>query len=288
MKHIIINADDLGADEARNEGILEAIRAETVTSVSILANGHALEDALQRIRSLGPSRISFGIHCNISEGKPLSTGLRILTGPDGSFLKKAAALRLLMQDDNEALEHEIALELDMQIKILKDAGLHLTHIDGHHHAHVFPAAIEAVCAAAGRHGIPWVRIPDEPEPIFREDTIADSLIEETGTFSSVARSARFHLKDTGLRAADHFRGLYLKGRISLPLMQRTLEKLPPGLTEIMVHPGRAFTDNLTAGPFSSFSTVDRERELDVLLSEEFRLTLSHIGVIIIPFPEADG
>lgn len=285
MKQVIINADDLGADEARNEGILEAILAGTVTSVSILANGHALEDALQRIRSLDPAKISFGIHFNISEGRPLSADLRVLAGPDGCFLKKAATHQLLMRDGSEALEHDIIRELDIQIETLKGTGLHVTHIDGHQHVHVFPAAIKAVCVAAKKHNIPWVRIPDEPEPLFREDTIADSLIEETRTFSRVARSARFHFKDTGLKSTDHFRGLYLKGRTSLPLMQRILEELPPGLTEIMVHPGRVSTDNLTAGPFSSFSTMDREKELHVLLSEEFRLTLSRIGVILIPFPE---
>lgn len=288
MKRVIINADDLGADDARNKGIAEAVRAGTVTSVSILANGRALEDALRRIDSFDPSKVSFGVHCNISEGRSLSTGLRVLTGPDGCFLKKAAALRLLTEDGNETLEHEIARELDIQIKTLEDAGLHLTHIDSHHHAHVFPAVIKTICAAAKRHAIPWVRIPDEPEPIPGEDDIPGSLTEEAGTFSSVARSARSRIMDTGLKAPDHFRGLYLKGRTTLSRLQRILEGLPPGLTEIMVHPGRALTDNLAAGPFSSFSTADRERELDVLLSEEFRLTLSRLNVILIPFPEAGG
>jgi D-alanine-D-alanine ligase-like ATP-grasp enzyme len=39
MRRLIVNADDLGADEARNEGIFEAIRAGVVTSASILPNG---------------------------------------------------------------------------------------------------------------------------------------------------------------------------------------------------------------------------------------------------------
>jgi predicted glycoside hydrolase/deacetylase ChbG (UPF0249 family) len=285
MKRIIINADDLGADEARNGGILEAIHAGAVTSVSILVNGPALEDALQRIRSLDHAKISFGIHFNISEGRPLSSGLSVLTGTDGCFLKKAAAHQLLMRGGGAALEHEIVRELDIQIKTLKDAGLRLTHIDGHQHVHVFPAAIKAVCAAAKRHNIPWVRIPDEPEPSALENDIADSLIEEAKAFSSFARSARFHLEDAGLKAADHFRGLYLKGRSSLPHMQKIINELPPGLTEIMVHPGRASTGHPPAGPFSSFSTVGRERELHVLLNERFRLALSQNDAILIPFPE---
>lgn len=288
MKRIIINADDLGADEARNEGIMDAVRAKTVTSVSILVSGPAFQDALQRIRSLDHVKISFGIHFNISEGRPLSSGLRALTGTDGCFLKKAAAHQLLIHGGDAGLEHEIVRELDMQIKALEDAGLRLTHIDGHHHVHVFPAAIKAVCAAAKQHGIPWVRIPDEPEPADREDDLADSLIEEARTFSGIARSARCCIEDAGLKAADHFRGLYLKGRASLERMQKIINELPPGLTEVMVHPGRASAGHPPAGPFSSFSTTDRERELDVLLSEGFRFALSQNDAILIPFPEAES
>ena len=44
MKSLIINADDLGADEPRNRGIFEAIEAGRVTSVSILVNGNGFED----------------------------------------------------------------------------------------------------------------------------------------------------------------------------------------------------------------------------------------------------
>lgn len=287
MKKVIINADDLGADEGRNKGIIEAARAGTVTSVSILANGPALGDALQCIRSLDHSRVSFGIHCNLSEGRPLSAGLSVLAGADGCFLKKAATHRLLMHH-SAVLEEEITRELDKQIEFLKGAGLRLTHIDSHQHVHVFPAATRAVCEAARRNNIPWIRIPDEPGPAAREDDIDGGLIEESRTFSSLARSARRCIEDAGLKTTDHFRGLYLKGRSTLPRMQRLLEELGPGLTEIMVHPGQASTDHRARGPFSSFSTTDREEELRVLLSEEFLLALSRIGVILIPFPEVNG
>ena len=50
MKSLIINADDMGADEARNRGIFEAIEAGRVTSVSVLANGDGFEDAMERWR----------------------------------------------------------------------------------------------------------------------------------------------------------------------------------------------------------------------------------------------
>jgi len=90
MKQLIVNADDLGADEARNAGIFEAIEAGVVTSASILPNGPALEDALRRIRS-SCRPISLGVHINLSEGRPLSGPLPLLTGGDEHFLGKARA-----------------------------------------------------------------------------------------------------------------------------------------------------------------------------------------------------
>ena len=88
MKRLIINADDLGADEARNAGIFEGIQAGTVTSVSILPNGPALQDALNRIHSGSFRNVSWGVHLNLSEGKPVSTGISLLLGPDGMFQGK--------------------------------------------------------------------------------------------------------------------------------------------------------------------------------------------------------
>ena len=89
MKRLIINADDLGADEARNTGIFEGIQAGTVTSASILPNGPELQDALKRIHTESFRNVSWGVHLNLSEGKPVSTGNSILLGPNGMFLGKS-------------------------------------------------------------------------------------------------------------------------------------------------------------------------------------------------------
>ncbi len=51
MRRLIINADDLGADHARNEGIFEAIEAGVVTAASILANGEPYRRDASLLRS---------------------------------------------------------------------------------------------------------------------------------------------------------------------------------------------------------------------------------------------
>ena len=284
MKQLIVNADDLGADEARNRGIFEAIEAGAVTSVSLLANGPAFDDALRRIRSMGSTKVSFGLHLNLSEGKPLLSDLRILVGPDGCFLGKAPTHRLLMQDGNTALRKEVSRELFAQIEVFRSAGIGIQHIDGHQHVHVFPAVCRSVVQGAESHRIPWMRIPEEACLSDQRVDIPFSLREETLLFGRMARSARHELNGTRIRTTDHFRGLYLKGRLSPLTLEKTVRSLPSGLTELMVHPGR-----VPAAPptslFSTFSNRDREQELEALLNRRFREILEIENIDLTPFPE---
>jgi chitin disaccharide deacetylase len=151
MKHLIINADDLGADEARNEGIFEAIAKGRVTSASILANGPALPHALPVIQSLVQKKISWGIHLNLSEGTPLASELRLLTDEDGRFLGKTRAHSLLSRQGDKELEKEVKREVEAQIEVLRRAGIPICHLDGHQHVHVFPAVIRAAIETVGKH-----------------------------------------------------------------------------------------------------------------------------------------
>jgi predicted glycoside hydrolase/deacetylase ChbG (UPF0249 family) len=285
MRRLVINADDLGADEPRNEGIFEAIEAGVVTSATVFANGPALEDALTRIRALKKRKISFGLHLNLSQGTPVSEGHRLLVGPDGNFHGKIAARELLMQRGNKDLEKEIAAEMESQVARLRSAGIELHHMDGHQHVHVFPAVTSLAVRLAERHGIRWMRIPDEPEPPFagrlkREDS---ALFEEAQMFSGLAAKARVHLDKARVKKTDAFRGLYLKGRLSVELLEEVLENLPGGLTELMVHPGK--TAEGDDSPFSYFSTSERWGELQALMDERFRAALTRCGVGLVSFLE---
>jgi predicted glycoside hydrolase/deacetylase ChbG (UPF0249 family) len=280
VKRLIINADDLGADVARNEGIFEAIRAGVVTSATILPNGPALEHALGKIRSGGFEEISFGVHLNLTEGRPLAEGLSRLTGPDGNFLGKASAHRLLMKRGEMPFQTELAREIALQIERLLDAGIAITHIDGHQHVHVFPSALRTVAETARSHGIRRMRIPDETIP-SGDETVPADLLEEVRRFGSLGREARRFLAGTGIVSSDHFRGLTLKGRLDTEGLLKLLDTHPGGITELMVHPGRVPAED----PFSAFSSPDRERELEALLDPRFRLALDRAGVVLVSFRE---
>ncbi len=97
-------------------------------------------------------------------------------------------------------------------------------------------------------------------------------------------TARSIILESGLHTTDHFRGLYLKGRLSIRGLESVLRRLPDGLTELMVHPGR-IAKNPLESPFSSFSTVEREGELETLLNSKLRLIFNKMKIILTPFPE---
>ncbi len=280
MRRLIVNADDLGADQARNEGIFEAIRAGIVTSASLLPNGPALDHALEEIRSGGFQQVSFAAHLNLSEGRPLAEGLTRLAGPDGKFLGKAGAHRLLGGAGDASLEAEIAGEAALQIGKLLDAGIAVTHIDGHQHVHVFPAALPAVTETAKAFGIARMRIPDEAVPPDG-GALEENLLEESRRFAFLGREARRRLAAAGIASSDHFLGLALKGRLDLERLVDLAGSLPEGTTELMVHPGRVPARDA----FSAFSSADRERELEALLHPRFRLALQAAGVILVSFRE---
>jgi predicted glycoside hydrolase/deacetylase ChbG (UPF0249 family) len=283
MKQLIVNADDLGADEARNTGIFEAIEAGVVTSVSILPNGPALKDALGRICSLGLNSISIGLHFNLSEGRPLAEGLKLLTGPDGCFRGKAWSQKMFVKQGEPGLEDEIRREFEAQIATLRNSGVRLDHLDGHQHVHILPAAAAIVANKAKAHGIQWIRIPEEPADELQPAFQAESDRVEARFFSGHAAKARPLYQPSGFRAADHFRGLFFKGKLPANFWSEFLETIPDGLTELMVHPGRA-AQSTSTGPFSRFSTLDREKELTALTDGRFRLALLKTGVELTPFP----
>lgn len=284
MKRLIVHADDLGADDARNAGIIEAIESGSVTAASILVNGPAFEDCLQRITSADFNHISFGVHLNLTEGMPMSPGLKSITGADGFFFGKEETHRRLMSKGDEGLGAEVWQEFAAQIQALRAAGIRIDHLDGHQHVHIFPAAIDAAVRAGREFGIPWIRIPEEPLPSRSMERNNHFLDDEAERFCRLAAAARIRIRESTLKMTDHFRGLYLKGRLSLARLEKTLQTLPPGLTELMVHPGRAPAGQAD-GPFSAFSHREREKELEVLTSSRFLRMLEKYHVQLTSFPE---
>ena len=128
----------------------------------------------------------------------------------------------------------------------------VTHLDGHHHVHVFPGIRSAVFETAQREQVPFVRRPSEA--VLRTWRPWRRLPERL----LLASWSRRRSDAPEPRCANHFRGLTLfASRRFESGLHATLLALPAGITEVMVHPA-AHTEGLPDG-----ESYARERLLEL-------------------------
>ena len=263
MKRLIVNADDLGISERRNAGILEAHRRGIVTSASLMANGPAFADAVTMLRTA--PELDVGLHLNLSEGTPIAEGHSTLVGADGRLLGKSGARSSAGRFDSAEVEREIS----EQLAVLASAGIKVTHLDGHHHLHLYGDVARAVSRAKVR----WVRMPiDTLIPPGFSDADRLRVVEE---YRTLGLAARPRFQDAGLRMTDHFGGAALSGHLTAETLLQALGALKDGLTELMVHPGRA-----------EASDPARQRELEALTDPRVAAWLEDHSVQLTQFRDA--
>lgn len=134
MLGIIVNADDFGLNREVNLAVEEACKKRWITSTTIMANGDAVEDAVQISRRYPD--VSFGVHLVLTEGVSLTQNVVLrrygVIDKDGLFVRNR--IRDL-ETIPEELELAVYNEWDKQIKKLLSLGLVPSHADSHHHIH---------------------------------------------------------------------------------------------------------------------------------------------------------
>ncbi|HVS77835.1 MAG TPA: ChbG/HpnK family deacetylase [Steroidobacteraceae bacterium] len=263
---VIIHADDFGETLQITEGICLGIEAGVVTSTSVMVNMPGTMEALRRIPGLA-QQASFGVHLNLCEGRPLAGGAT-LTDRNGAFLRKRAlAVRALA---GKLSLPELEAEVAAQISMLRDAGVRISHLDGHKHLHQLPIVCTAVANVLPRFGIERVRITRLAS--WREVRGPSLLAREIA-----ARHAARVFARAQLRSPAHTVDLreLLAGSGSAPLARpRSGDSTP---VEICCHPGTAEADAAKPGSHR------RGTELDYLLSAQFRAMLAASGAALVSY-----
>ena len=136
---IIVNADDLGMDEATNDEIFKFMSLNKVTSATMMANAPCLEEAVKEARRF--SQCSFGVHLNLTEFPPLTNknGLQPLLDDEGHFMSENEDLKI-----TRAMLKVITKELSEQIRMIQSYGVNVSHIDSHQHIHTNPSMFPVV------------------------------------------------------------------------------------------------------------------------------------------------
>jgi predicted glycoside hydrolase/deacetylase ChbG (UPF0249 family) len=254
-------------------GIVEAHAAGSVTSTSIMANGIDWENAVRFARAT--RTLDFGVHLNLVQGRPLLRVPSLVNARSGEFLPLGALARRAMawRVDRD----ELAAEVRAQIERVRHAGITVTHLDSHRHAHVLPRVFPVVQRVAIEAGVRVLRVPREPlrvRPLHGGAT-ARKLVLSAAMLVTGARSL-----DPALVTTDHFRGVSLQGgwRFGARL-RRTLDTLELGSTELMVHPGHVDEALAAQDPY----TRPRAIELAELTSERVRERLARGDIELVRF-----
>ena len=287
MRNLIVNADDLGWTDGVNRGIADAHRQGLVTSTSLLANGRAFDSALDVAR--GNPALGVGVHLNLSDGPPTASpeNVRGLLNSENCLEDGPETLLLRIASRSLPLE-EIEREWEAQIQKVREAGIHPTHVDGHKHVQMLPGLFEIAVRLAKKHGIRAIRVSHEESRL--RAVLATDGEQKTGVvlkqrvqargLKLLAPDAREMANRQGLVTTDYFCGIAQTGVLHRTGVERLLESLPDGTTELMCHPGY-FDDALHASP--TRLQKSRQTELQILTDPAVRKLVATRGIRLISY-----
>ena len=90
---IIINTDDFGWNQDRDEGIFSLYQSNRISSATVLINGYNAKFSLKKAKML---KIPLGLHINLTEGLPIRVDIQ-----ENSLLRKG-----IWQKNPDELEKE--------------------------------------------------------------------------------------------------------------------------------------------------------------------------------------
>ena len=178
-----------------------------------------------------------------------------------------------------AIEGEFAA----QIEKIQAAGVPLSHLDTHKHAHLAPPVLEAVLRVARSHDIPWVRRPFDLPLTTARASAAWTTRFLNGAIRPLRRRFSRELASFGCRATDHFAGFQVTGRFHTPELVKLIRALPEGLTEFMCHPGYCTEELLDT---ETRLKQSRQKELEALIAPEVGQAVAERGIEVVGFREA--
>ncbi|HYU47219.1 MAG TPA: ChbG/HpnK family deacetylase, partial [Terriglobales bacterium] len=285
-----VNADDFGLTAGVNRAIVETHSGGIVSSATLMANGAAFGDAVERTRAV--PALSVGCHVVLVDGAPVSapsavdTLLAIRSAEPDKFhsrLSTVAARAVFGGFDPDQLVDEIAA----QIRTIQSARVELTHLDTHKHTHVFPEILSALVRAARICEVRAIRNPFVPVAAVSANQFAGKprLWKRYGQvrmLRSFAGQFRAQVRRAGLATPDGIVGVVETGSFTPSLLRQALTNLPEGTWELVCHPGYDDADLRTART-RLIDSRDQERRL--LMSDQLRTFLDEQKIRLTSYRE---
>jgi len=282
-KYLIVTADDFGLHEAVNEAVEQASRSGVLTAASLMVGAPEAADAIRRARALPGLRV--GLHLVLADGWSVLPRARIpdLVDGDGRFGDRMVAdgFRFFaLPRVRRQLEDEIRAQFEAYAR----SGLVLDHVNAHKHFHLHPTLLTMMLRIGREFGAPAMRVPDEPLWFARRPHARWSAGAMSAFLAPWLALMRLRLRMAGVFHNDRVFGLAGSGSMDDTRLLEILARLPPGVTEIYLHPATR-SGGAIAASMGAYRHAD---ELAALLDPRVRRAIAATGVPCGGFRDAFG
>ncbi|MDE2038516.1 MAG: ChbG/HpnK family deacetylase [Elusimicrobia bacterium] len=254
-RSLIVTADDFGYDSAVNEAVIRAYREGVLRYASLMVDRPGAEEAARLARE-NPG-LGVGLHLELCGDHPGLWGMRYFFSPS----------------DRARIKPEIERQFDK----LGALGISPTHADGHFNIHVHPVIFPLLRRSCERRGVPRLRLPGGELSAclgYRRDHALSrsGLAAAFGTLRAGLRPRRGNVE-----VPERTFGLLRSGTMTEDYLLWLIERLPPGETEIYLHPSARSGSEVEDVPTPTHHTLT---ELRSLLSPRVREALRQRGVVL--------
>jgi hopanoid biosynthesis associated protein HpnK len=285
MKRLIVNADDFGLTQKVNQAIVDGHRQGIITNTSLMANGQAFDSAVEM--ALASPSLGVGVHLNLTEGPSVAPAQAVSTLVDsrGRFYGGAGTLAKRVMTGSISLS-EIETEFRAQIEKAANAGIEISHLDGHKHIHFLPSIFQIVTRLARDCRIKCVRHTFEHSPGLAQIRGAGSRQGVMKQFvkarflALISLGQKKSLSRAELSSPEYFFGVTQTGFLDDNSLREIIRRLPDGASELMCHPG--YVDNTLRGTPTRL-LAQRELELRSLVKPEIRELIAAQGIELINY-----
>lgn len=249
---VIINADDLGKNKDMNDAISTCLHRGLITSSTIMAGGDNFDEGVAI--ALSHPECSIGVHLSLDEYHSITSNEKLkqigVIDENGDFVRHAFTH---FRPYTQAVLDAVYEEWRAQIQKVKDAGIMVSHLDSHHHIHMYKPLFSVFVRLLQEFGIKKARSCGRKSftMLFQdmnEKTILGE-IEMAGGLKGLLVELKKYLSDTlwllklhdFAKTSDYFcQYLYFLNNYEV-----INKSFADSVVEVMVHPGHPLYDEET-------------------------------------------
>jgi chitin disaccharide deacetylase len=259
-RFLIVTADDFGLHEAINEAVETASATGVLTAASLMVGAPATEDAVRRARKL--PRLRVGLHLVLADGWAVLPRGQIpgLVDEEGRFGNRmfVDAVRYFTLP---GVRRQLEAEIRAQFAAFARTGLPLDHVNAHKHFHLHPTLLDMIVRIGREFAMHAVRVPHEPL-WFSARGAGIAGAASAALLTPWLAMMKRRLRAAGIAYNDRVFGIACSGSLDEGTLLEILARLPPGVTEIYLHPATRSQTAITP----SMANYRHADELDALLS----------------------